>query len=260
MDSQKNTTKETKTPPQEISRTCVRHGEYKAKYSTTIFGSGKPIYAGCPECIVEQKEEDRKHLESERLRKNKLRIDNSKIPLRFMKNNIEDFKTSCKEAADIKEKIKGYIEKFMTLKKYGTSLIFSGNPGTGKTHLACCIGMELINQGESVEYTSTYDIISKIKATYGKRSEETEREIVTHYKNINFLILDEIGVQFDSKREGIILFQILNGRYENYKPTILITNLNNTDLLKTLGERIVDRFYENKGGVFSFEWDSYRRK
>ncbi|MCP4553280.1 MAG: ATP-binding protein, partial [Bacteroidetes bacterium] len=110
------------------------------------------------------------------------------------------------------------------------------------------------------EYVSFYDIMAKIKSTFNKKSDQSEESLIKHYRNKGFLIIDEIGVQFESNLEKVILFQILNGRYENYKPTILITNLNNTDLLKTLGERIVDRFYENKGGVFSFEWDSYRRK
>ena len=40
----------------------------------------------------------------------------------------------------------------------------------------------------------------------------------------DLLILDEVGVQFGSETEKMILFEIINGRYEQLKPTIVISN------------------------------------
>ena len=44
----------------------------------------------------------------------------------------------------------------------------------------------------------------------------------------DLLILDEVGVQFGSETEKMILFEIINGRYEQLKPTIVISNLART--------------------------------
>lgn len=60
----------------------------------------------------------------------------------------------------------------------------------------------------------------------------------------NLLVIDEIGVQFGSEAEKIILFEIINERYEAMKPTILISNLSQQELGAYVSERIVDRMRE----------------
>lgn len=72
------------------------------------------------------------------------------------------------------------------------------------------------------------------------------------------LILDEVGVQFGSESEKIILFEILNERYLNMKPTILISNLNPAALQEYVGERVMDRMRENGGIILKFDWKSHR--
>ena len=74
----------------------------------------------------------------------------------------------------------------------------------------------------------------------------------------DLLILDEVGVQFGSDAEKLILFEIINTRYQDMKPTILISNLTLVELGKYIGERVVDRMREGGGAILSFDWDSYR--
>ena len=75
----------------------------------------------------------------------------------------------------------------------------------------------------------------------------------------DLLILDEVGVQFGSETEKMILFEIINGRYEQLKPTIVISNLADA-LTDYLGERVVDRLREGGGRMLIFDWPSYRRQ
>ena len=74
----------------------------------------------------------------------------------------------------------------------------------------------------------------------------------------DLLVIDEVGVQFGTDTEKMILFEILNERYENLKPTILISNLSIESLKKFTGDRVIDRMKENKGKVLIFNWNSAR--
>lgn len=67
-------------------------------------------------------------------------------------------------------------------------------------------------------------------------------------------------MQFGSETEKLILFEILNGRYEHVLPTILISNLTETELIQYIGTRCHDRLQEGGGASLSFLWESYRRQ
>ena len=71
-------------------------------------------------------------------------------------------------------------------------------------------------------------------------------------------MLDEIGLQHGSESEKIILFEILNERYMQCKPTILISNLDIKDLKEYITERIIDRMRDGGGQKIVFDWESNR--
>ncbi len=99
----------------------------------------------------------------------------------------------------------------------------------------------------------------KVKSTYRKGSEIDETEAVDQFIAPDVLILDEIGVQIGSEHEKMLLFDIINQRYEQCKSTILISNLDQSELTAYLGDRVMDRFRET-GAVVAFDWTSYRGK
>ena len=74
----------------------------------------------------------------------------------------------------------------------------------------------------------------------------------------DLLILDEVGVQYGSESERIELFKVVNGRYDELKPMIMLSNLAITRLLEYLGERIYDRLLDAGGRVVTFDWKSWR--
>ncbi len=75
---------------------------------------------------------------------------------------------------------------------------------------------------------------------------------------LDLLVIDEIGVQSGTDNERKILFEIIDSRYLQMAPTILLSNLEQTQVIDLVGERVVDRMYENKGGVLTFNWPSHR--
>ncbi|EJF3060091.1 ATP-binding protein, partial [Escherichia coli] len=74
------------------------------------------------------------------------------------------------------------------------------------------------------------------------------------------LIIDEVGVQFGSDAEKLIMFEIINTRYEYMKPTILISNQSKDELSAFIGERVIDRMNDGGGCTLAFTWDSYRSR
>ena len=136
--------------------------------------------------------------------------------------------------------------------------MFCGGVGAGKTHLAVGIAHRLMEQGRIAVFTSVINAIRRVKDTY-RRDSGGQAQVVAGFIRPDLLILDEVGVQFGSETEKMILFEIINGRYEQLKPTIVISNHKDA-LTDYLGERVVDRLREGGGRMLIFDWPSYRRR
>ena len=247
----------------EIDFDCLEHGNSKVKVFCV---SNTWSAAFCKDCAEIKKQEAIK-LEQERVEKEKERERLAKIqslllragiPPRFKNHSFETFiaKTADQE---LKKKVcLDYANNFEENFKLGKSMILCGTTGTGKTHLACSIANQVIQNRRSAIFINVFKAIDDIKETWSKQSDKTEREVINNFIKTDLLILDEIGVQFGSDSEKMILFKILNERYSNMKPTILISNLNAEALQEFAGERVMDRMRENGGMIVKFDWQSYR--
>lgn len=140
------------------------------------------------------------------------------------------------------------------------SLVLFGAPGTGKTHLGCAIVAALIDSGRHAYRASVSEMMRDFKSTYGKGAEHSEDEVLDWYGSIPLLVLDEIGIQFGSDTERMYLFEVINRRYENALPTVLISNLDRDKLRDEVGERVIDRLREDGGRMIAFSGESFRRK
>lgn len=190
----------------------------------------------------------------------KKNIRNSEIPLRFAAKSFDNFVVSDNSSKIAKAISVSYANNFAEIKKEGVSLVFVGKTGTGKTHLACAIANHVMqNYRLSVRFVNVIDAISQIKQSWSKYSEQNENDIIALFTAPNLLILDEVGVQFGTETEQMLLFRIINKRYEQLLPTIIISNLTVETLSKTLGDRIFDRLQEGSGGgIVEFVGSSHR--
>ena len=121
--------------------------------------------------------------------------------------------------------------------------MFCGGVGAGKTHLAVGIAHRLMEQGRIAVFTSVINAIRRVKDTYRRDSGQSEAQVVAGFIRPDLLILDEVGVQFGSETEKMILFEIINGRYEQLKPTIVISNAKDAHRLpgRTRGRPVARR-------------------
>lgn len=105
--------------------------------------------------------------------------------------------------------------------KSGQNIILSGNPGTGKTHLATGLGIKACQEGYKVLFTTISRMLTQIREC---RSQKTLRTLENRFEKFDLVICDEFGyVSFD-KDGAELLFNHLSLRCGR-KSTIITTNL-----------------------------------
>lgn len=97
-------------------------------------------------------------------------------------------------------------------------LVF-GNPGSGKTHLLCALGQELVRAGRTVYFTSTVLLVQEL--LLAKRELRLPKAI-KKLARYQALVLDDLGYVQQSREEMEVLFTLLAERYE--RGSVLITS------------------------------------
>ena len=238
---------------------CAIHGEYDATVATI---RGAEYVSDCPTCDRERADRAaREVVENMNRRRREKALEESGLPGRYFNRTFESWKPVTPEQRGALRIVKTFAADFETTMRNGASLCLWGNPGTGKTHLASAAVLAVIDKGHTARYATLADFLADIKATWGRNAEKNEADILRAYgQDLDLLVLDEVGVQFGSPAEQSLTTRLLNRRYEWLRPTIVVTNLNPTDLGNYLSERIVDRFTEGGGVSYPFTWASARRK
>lgn len=169
-----------------------------------------------------------------------------------------------------------FLKAFNRCKKYceiadaslenGYGIYLYGNSGTGKTHLTACICNELISQYRQCLFTNFFEISKLIRSTWGRSNTEAE-SIIKKIGEIDFLFIDDLGTEKLQKngednwlQEQV--FDIINKRYNNKKPTIFSSNHSLSELITERGmmEKTVDRIMEMATAIIKVGGESYRVK
>ncbi len=245
------------TEPDE-TRSCPEHGDYNARH---IFGS---TWTRCPDC--EKAANARRLAEAEEVAREQRKaaiamiLGRSGIPERFAGRTFDTYIADDEKQIRVLRVCRMYAERFDDRLANGGGLVMCGMPGTGKTHLACSIAHQIAEAGRTSLFTSALSAVRRVKQTYQRDSSESESDALGRFFWPDLLIVDEVGVQFGSDTEKMILFEIINGRYERMQPTILISNLTEPELAQFIGDRALDRMREGGGVVLAFDWPSRRRE
>lgn len=182
----------------------------------------------------------------------------SGIPKRYSESTLDTFTATTSAQTKVLNACRAYVENFQSASAKGPSMVMCGRPGTGKTHMACAIIAGVIEKHvQEGNFYTVLEAIRSIKDTYRKDSEQTETQVIDRLTGVPLLVLDEVGVQVGSEHEKMLVFEIINERYQQCRATILISNLPAPALSEYLGERIMDRFREC-GGILAFDWQSHR--
>jgi DNA replication protein DnaC len=245
-----------------VTAMCPKHGEYEARQICMPFADA-PIISPCPMCGAEytakKEAREREAAQHRRAMEVEALFRRSGIPERFADRLLTNYRAENigqRRALSIAER---FVDSFGDGLTAGASLVLAGKPGTGKTHIACGIGRALVEQSCSVLFMTVLQALRHVKDTYRRESDRSESDAVADLLKPDLLILDEVGAQLGSEHEKMLMFEIINERYQRCRSTILISNLTGEELTTFLGDRVMDRFRES-GAVLAFDWASHRGK
>ena len=241
------------------------HTLRETKNAVPIFNKRMPVWCEC------MKEKERKAKEQAKYNKkaevlNRLRSA-SLLGERYANTTFEN--TDLTVGGD-------FVKAFERCKKYcdvadaslenGYGIYIYGNSGTGKTHLTACICNELISQYRQCLFTNFFEISKLIRSTWGRNNSDAE-SIIRKIGEVDFLFIDDLGTEALQKngednwlQEQV--FDIINKRYNNKKPTIFSSNHSLNELISKRGMmgKTVDRIMEMSTAIIKVSGESYRAK
>lgn len=222
---------------------CNKCGhEYETRVLTVINEVELIFPFDCPKCTQDEEKRTKQALEYEKIAK-----DRERVAEWILRANIPQIYAGMRE----------YVPKadnqrlFWDFKK---PLIFSGSTGSGKTMLACWLAIVgIAKYDKTARYFTHSGMVSRIKATWGSKY-ENEDTIINDCAKCDLLILDEM----DKQEYTDYLFRVLDGRYQNQLPTILIANKTPDDIKQILGDALYSRLRGSNAIVKIFDNIDYR--
>jgi DNA replication protein DnaC len=118
-------------------------------------------------------------------------------------------------------------------------LLLMGRYGCGKTHLAAAIANHAIDEGVSTLFLTVPDLLDWLRYAYsgGDLSFEERFEEI---REMELLILDDFGTQNATAWAQEKIFQIMNYRYINQRPTVITSNMLINDFEGRIRSRLQD--------------------
>ncbi len=118
-------------------------------------------------------------------------------------------------------------------------LLFVGTYGCGKTHLAAAIANEVLQHGQAVLFLTVPDLLDWLRFSY-RSTEATFEQRFEEIRNMNLLILDDLGTQNATPWSEEKLYQILNHRYVHRLPTVITSNQSLDEIEGRIRSRLKD--------------------
>lgn len=145
------------------------------------------------------------------------------IPERYRECTIDNFNDmKSAELTSAKRAAREFVDRFPFV---DAGLLFVGDSGRGKTHLACAILSELVSsKGTRGLYADSSALLNRIQSTFRADSEGTRESVLAPFMSAELLVLDEIGATPPHPWVQDVLYDLLNTRYNGKRITIATTN------------------------------------
>ncbi|MBP5173413.1 MAG: ATP-binding protein [Clostridia bacterium] len=139
--------------------------------------------------------------------------------------------------------VRDYAERFTTSSE---SLIFFGNTGLGKTHLSVALSKRVTDRGFYVLYTGAVGLFGDFEAERFGTSPGTGTGNPTDaYYSCDLLVIDDLGSEVTNQFTTSVLYDLLNRRINQNRPTVISTNVSYMDLGTRYTDRIASRLFGN---------------
>jgi DNA replication protein DnaC len=250
----KNTDILSNTEEEELSAEAVCPVCKGAKFVHPLLPSGKPDYSQVVPCrCIKQVSDTERKLHLQRYSNlgllTRLNFSNM-LPRGKSENpyNQEQFNRAYQAARVFADKPEGW-------------LVLTGPSGCGKTHLAAAIANQCIENNHPVFYITTPDLLDHLRSRFNPNSDMPYDEFFEQVRNTPLLILDDLGAQSSTPWAKEKLEQLLNHRYSNQLPTVIVSIVPIDEMEERLRTRLITSnnyelcvFDEKASAPLTFSW------
>ena len=131
------------------------------------------------------------------------------------------------------------------------SLFITGGVGTGKTYKAVAMLKAYVMSQNCTEFKEPFiskalfitvpELLILLRTSFDQKSKESEATLFDRFCNVDFLVMDDIGVEKASDWVLQSLYVIINKRYSEQRQTIFTSNFNLSELKHVIGARLASR-------------------
>ncbi len=128
-------------------------------------------------------------------------------------------------------------------------LVFMGETGCGKTHLASAIVNYRYEQGKPALFVVVPDFLDHLRSAFNPESKVSYDQLFESVKTTPLLVLDDFGEQSTNPWVKEKLYQLINYRYNSRLPTVITTRLSLDEIMTEVDSSISSRLVDRKISV-----------
>ncbi len=224
--------------------------------------SGRLITPKCPECggtgrltVVVFKAEREEDCGCRWRAESYLR--EAHFPDRFAGNTLADLQWGRFSPALVAG-VQSFAELLEAYGAEGIGVVLVGNVGNGKTHIAVGFGKLACGLGYSAAFVTLADTLEDLRSTYSQAHSQAQADNpLAVLLDVDWLILDDLGIESDSPWVREKVYQLVNRRWLARKPMIVTTNKSPEELTRRYGEGVVSRLWGDSV-VLHFQAEDFR--
>jgi len=154
-------------------------------------------------------------------------LKNARIPRRYAHCELSNFEIHGDTQLEAHRKSVRLVEQFPVVDK---GLLFYGDAGVGKTHLAVALMKEaIVRKGARAVFYEVRELLKLVRDTYNSSTELSELDILRPVLEADLLILDDLGAEKKSEWVDETMGLVINTRYSERRLTVLTTNLRDVE-------------------------------
>ena len=122
------------------------------------------------------------------------------------------------------------------------SLLMLGATGLGKSHRSLAIAQNVVKSGFGAVYRSCQQLVRQLEqARFSPGQQPGEEAVFSALAGCDLMIIDDLGSEFANSFSGAALYNLINTRLVEGRPTIVSTNLTVAQIQQQYSDRLLSR-------------------
>jgi DNA replication protein DnaC len=154
-------------------------------------------------------------------------LQHARIPRRYSHCELSNFEIHTDTQRTAHRKAIRLVEQFPVVDR---GLLFYGDAGVGKTHLAVALMKDaIVRKGARAIFYESRELLKLVRDTYSGTGDATELEVLRPVLEAELLVLDDLGAEKKSEWVDETLGLVVNTRYSERRVTVFTTNLKDVE-------------------------------